>query len=194
MIKICRRPTDATSPGQSYSYLEENIQKLEDELDENKQSVFQKQTLINNKISENTLHIVAQQKNIDDLKEHDLQREKTLSLLQFEVNQARVLFKPALKYYFIFLNSERSARRLRRTRSSSKIRSLRSSTKIQSCVSSMKRISKSLSRSIRSLIMLTTTQMSSTVLRSSAGRRLFKVDQFKKSDQLVVNLNFAKTN
>ena len=76
--------------------MEENIQKLEDELDENKQSVFRKRTLLNNKISENTLQIVAQQKNIDDLKEHDLQQEKALSLLQFDVHQARDHFKPSL--------------------------------------------------------------------------------------------------
>jgi DNA-directed RNA polymerase sigma subunit (sigma70/sigma32) len=76
--------------------LEEKIQKLEDELDENKQSVFRKRTLLNNKISENTLQIVAQQKNIDDLKEHDLQQEKALSLLQFDVHQARVQLKPSL--------------------------------------------------------------------------------------------------
>ena len=76
--------------------MEEKIQKLEDELDENKQSVFRKRTLLNNKISENTLQIVAQQKNTDDLKEHDLQQEKALSLLQFDVHQAQVHFKPSL--------------------------------------------------------------------------------------------------
>ena len=92
-MQIRRRSNDATSPGQSYSYLEENIQKLEDEIDEINQSAFQKRTLLNNKISENTLQIVSHQKNIDDLKEHDLQREKALSLLQFNVNQARVLSK-----------------------------------------------------------------------------------------------------
>ncbi|CAG5099463.1 Oidioi.mRNA.OKI2018_I69.XSR.g16535.t2.cds [Oikopleura dioica] len=71
----------------SHSYLEGVIQKLEDDLNETVQNVFRNRTLLNNKINQNSLQIVAQQKNIDDMKDRDLQREKMLSMLQFDMSQ-----------------------------------------------------------------------------------------------------------
>ncbi|CAG5099461.1 Oidioi.mRNA.OKI2018_I69.XSR.g16535.t1.cds [Oikopleura dioica] len=73
----------------SHSYLEGVIQKLEDDLNETVQNVFRNRTLLNNKINQNSLQIVAQQKNIDDMKDRDLQREKMLSMLQFDMSQIR---------------------------------------------------------------------------------------------------------